>query len=289
MSVHEDVESWAGPASGPQEGLTPVVPAHINLLAPEPYSNRGSEAMMYRSTTYNPKEVSTAPFQIASVYTQDPYKYEPLNPLGFDMKDLSVTQMYTVGYRNYVAQHPQQQQLQGGAEEHAFSQLSTPPDFDGNAPTNAEAVAQHVRSLAKVYNSNPVVPTPFEMYQHLIYEGYRGYTATHPIPPTSPAVVNSTPAGAEEDARTSGSPLSQVASSSFAATTMTMTSTTQDGEMSFEEGTVRGGGSWEGGRCPTPVAMTTMRCITWMATRTRTVKRMCCLSTTNATPSRRRV
>ncbi|CCW68460.1 unnamed protein product [Phytomonas sp. Hart1] len=153
--------------------LSSIPPQHseravsINLLPTEAYANPNNEGLPLHSTTYNAKPSQPVCFQNGSVYIQDSHNASSngngaVKIRSFDMSDMTLSQVYTMGYRSYL--HKKQ------ADESMYHFPVAPPDFDGSAPTNLEAVAQYVDKLAVAYKSVHRIPTPFNMYEHIILE-----------------------------------------------------------------------------------------------------------------------
>ncbi|CCW60271.1 unnamed protein product [Phytomonas sp. EM1] len=162
--MHEENSGCLRPMPGPQ----PELVFNINLLPTEPYANLNNEGLPLHSTTYSAKRCPPARFQDGSVYIQDSCDASSngggaAKIRSFDMSDFTLSQVYTMGYRSYL--HKKKQ-----TDESTFHFPAAPPDFDGSAPTNLEAVAQYVDRLAIAYKSVRGLPTPFDMYDHIILE-----------------------------------------------------------------------------------------------------------------------
>lgn len=154
--MYAGIDNWLGPIPGPRS--TP--PPSITLLDRGSTSTTATDTVPARSTTYEAQYAECAPYQIGTMYIQDP---SGANRDTMELDTMPLSQLYAVGYRMYRKKHqPDPSQN--------FALPTAPPDFDGDSAIDLQTVVRHVRSLANAYNSVIPVPTPFAIYEEVILD-----------------------------------------------------------------------------------------------------------------------
>ncbi|KAG5496454.1 hypothetical protein JKF63_02756 [Porcisia hertigi] len=147
-------DSWPSTFRGPRG--TP--PPQLTLLGNTATTTSATDTVPARSTTYEAQYVECTAYQKGTMYIQDP---SGENKSSIELDTVPLSQLYAAGYRMYMRK-------QQSNPKQNFTLPTAPPDFDGDASIDPEAVMRHVRSLAKAYNSVTVTPSPFLMYEEII-------------------------------------------------------------------------------------------------------------------------
>ncbi|RNC61361.1 hypothetical protein TcCL_ESM00867, partial [Trypanosoma cruzi] len=132
---------------------------NVTLLSGEAYVN-DNDALLLGSTTYEAKYVEPASLLKGSLYIQDPNELSNTDE-HLRIDKLTLSQLYSTAYVPYM----QKRQCRPEME---FPLLPSPPDFDGEVPTDPEAVMQYIKGLSAVYCKEPGDPSPFQLYEILV-------------------------------------------------------------------------------------------------------------------------